>query len=241
MRASGATMAAGSFAAVSAANGSCTLADFTVSGYDAPEWNEEDEEWTGGCPAGRFVVQFLTGSGTVESKYAWIDNGEVTPGWYNSNGSVIEGGAASVSIDAGRAMWIAGRGYKLTSAGAVNEEDIAFVTRSSGASAVGNATPIDLTLGKLTVTGYDAPEWNEEDEEWTGGCPAGRFVVQFLTGSGAVETKYAWIDNGEVTPGWYNSNGSAIDGGATSVAIPAGKGMWVAGRGYTLNIPAPEL
>ena len=68
MKASGATMAAGSFATVTANDGSLTLADFTVSGYDAPAWNEEDEEWTGGCPGGRFVVQFLTSSGTVESK-----------------------------------------------------------------------------------------------------------------------------------------------------------------------------
>ena len=239
MNASGATMAAGSFATVTANDGSLTLADFTVSGYDAPEWNEEDEEWTGGCD-GTFVVQFLSSSGTVESKYAWFDNGEIAKGWYNSNGSAISGGAESVKIPAGQAVWITGRGMKLTSAGAVNEEDIAFVTRSSGASAVGNATPIDLTLGRLTVSGYSAPEWNEEDEEYTGGCD-GTFVIQFLTTSGTVAAKYAWYDNGEVTPGWYNSNGSAISGGATTVAISAGKGMWITGRGMTLNIPAPEL
>ena len=239
MKASGATMASGSFAAVTAANGSCTLADFTVSGYDAPEWNEEDEEYTGGCN-GTFVVQFLTSSGTVEASYRWYDNGEVTPGWYNNNGSAISGGAASVTISADQAMWIQGRGMKLTSAGAVNEEDIAFLTRSSGASAIGNATPIDHTLGKLVVTGYDAPEWNEEDEEYTGGCN-GTFVVQFLTSSGTVEASYRWYDNGEVAPGWYNNNGSAISGGATSVDIPAGQGLWVQGRGMTLPIPAPEL
>ena len=239
MNSSGATMAAGSFATVTANDGSLTLADFTVSGYDAPEWNEEDEEYTGGC-AGDFVVQFLTSSGTVESKYAWYDNGEVAPGWYNANGSAIPGGASSVSIRAGQAMWIQGHGMKLTSAGAVNEEDIAFVTRSSGASAVGNATPVELTLGRLVVSGYDAPEWNEEDEEYTGGC-AGDFVVQFLTTSGTVASKYAWYDNGEVSPGWYNANGSAIPGGATSVSIPAGDGMWIQGHGMTLTIPAPEL
>ena len=178
-----------------------------------------------------------------ESKYYWIDNGEFAAGWYTStSGAAIEGGAASVSISAGQAMWIQGRGYKLTSAGSVNEEDIAYVTRSSGATAVGNATPIDQTLARLTVTGYSAPEWNEEDEEWTGGCPGGRFVVQFLTTSGTVESKYYWIDNGEFAAGWYASTGGAvIDGGAASVEIPAGKGMWIQGRGNTLNIPAPEL
>ena len=236
-------MAAGSFASVSAANGSCTLADFTVSGYDAPTWNEEDEEYVDGCGGGDFVIQFLSSAGTTEARYYWIDNGEVAPGWYAaSNGTAIEGGAASVSIPAGKAMWVIGRGMKLTSAGAVNNEDIAFKTRSSGASAVGNATPIDQTLAKLTVTGYDAPTWNEEDEEYVDGCGGGDFVVQFLTSSGTTESRYYWIDNGEVAPGWYAaSNGTAISGGASSITLPAGKGMWVIGRGMYLNIPAPEL
>ena len=234
-------MAAGSFASVSAANGSCTLADFTVSGYEAPVWDDDEEDYVGGCPSGRFVVQFLTGSGSVESKYTWIDNGEIGPGWFNTDNSAIPGGATSVSIPAGQAMWIVGRGYKLTSAGAVNEEDIDFPTRSSGASAVGNATPIDLSLGKLLVSGYTAPVWDDDEEDYVGGCPSGRFVVQFLTGSGSVESKYTWIDNGEIGPGWFNTDNSAIAGGATSVSIPAGKGLWIVGRGLRLTIPAPEL
>ena len=83
------------------------------------------------------------------------------------------------------------------------------------ASAIGNATPVDLTLGKLTVTGYDAPTWDDEEEEWVDSC-AGDFVVQFLTTSGTVDAKYAWYDNGEKTVGWYNTNGYAIEGGANS-------------------------
>lgn len=232
-------MSAGSFATVSATDGSLTLADFSVSGYDAPEWNEEDGEYTGGC-AGEFVLQFLSSSGTVEAKYAWYDNGEVSKGWYNSDGSAIDGTASSVTIEAGKALWIQGRGYKLTSAGKVNESDIAYETRSRGFSSVGNATPITLTLGKLTVSGYTAPSWNEEDGEYVDGC-TGEFVVQFLTTSGTVESKYAWYDNGEVESGWYNSDGSAITGGAAAVEIQAGQGLWIQGRGYTITIPAPEL
>ena len=243
MNASGATMASGSFATVTANDGSLTLADFTVSGYDAPEWNEEDEEWTGGCPGGRFNVQFLNSSGVTEASYYWIDNGEVAAGWYaSSSAKAIDGGAESVKIAAGQAMWIIGRGYKLTSAGTVNEEDIAYVTRPSGATAIGNSTPINHTLAKLTVSGYSAPVWNEDDEEYTGGCPGGRFNVQFLTTSGTTEASYYWIDNGEVAPGWYSSSSAKpIEGGAASVEIPAGKGMWIVGRGLTLSIPAPEL
>ena len=55
MKASGFDMAAGSFASVSASNGSCTLADFTVSGYEAPVWDDDEEDYVGGCP-GSFVV-----------------------------------------------------------------------------------------------------------------------------------------------------------------------------------------
>ena len=241
MKASGFDMASGSFASVSASNGSCTLADFSVSGYDAPVWDDDEGEWVDGCGAGDFVVQFLTSSGTVGSKYCWIDNGEQTAGWYNTNGSAIEGGAASVTIPAGQAMWIRGRGMKLTSAGAVNEEDIVFLTRASGFDAVGNATPVNLTLAKLTVSGYDAPVWDDDEGEWVDGCGAGDFVVQFLTSSGTVESKYGWIDNGEQAAGWYNTNGSAIEGGANSVSIPAGLGLWVRGRGMSLRVPAPEL
>ena len=223
----------------SASNGSCTLADFTVSGYDAPVWDEDDEEYTGGCN-GTFVLQFLSSSGTTESSYRWYDNGEMAVGWYNRNGTPIAGGAESVVIPAGQAMWIQGRGMKLTSADAGNEEDIAFTTRSSGFNAIGNATPVNLNLGKLTVSGYSAPVWDEDDEEYTGGCN-GTFVVQFLTSSGTTDTSYRWYDNGEVAVGWYNRNGTAIEGGASSVEIPAGKGLWVQGRGMTLTIPAPEL
>ena len=241
MNASGATMASGSFAAVSAVDGSCSLADLSVTGYDAPVWDDDEEDYVGGCP-GSFVLQFLSSSGTTESTYYWVDNGEVGPGWFTSKGgAAISGGAASVAISAGQAMWIQGRGMKLVSAGAVNEEDIAFPTRSSGASAVGNATPVNLTLGKLTVTGYAAPVWDDDEEDYVGGCP-GSFVVQFLTSSGTTEATYYWVDNGEKGPGWFASKGgAAIDGGATSVALPAGKGMWIQGRGMYLNIPAPEL
>ena len=64
---------------------------------------------------------------------------------------------------------------------------------------------------------------------------------EFLTAGSA--RKYYWVDNGIVTPGWYaTANGkTAIDGGASSVTIDPGKGVWVFGKGMTLNFPAPTL
>ena len=115
MNASGATMAAGSFAAVSAVDGSYTLADLTVTGYDAPVYDEEEEELiSGGVIGGQFLLRFLNSSGIAEARYYWIDDGEHAAGWYSSvGGDPISGGAASVSIPAGKGMWIAGSGLTL--------------------------------------------------------------------------------------------------------------------------------
>ena len=98
------------------------------------------------------------------------------------------------------------------------------------------------TLADLTVTGYDAPTWNNEISDFDGGCIGGQFILSFLTSSGTYENRYYWIDDGVIGPGWYGSRGGdAISDGAASVSVPAGKGFWVLGKGMTLNIPAPEL
>ena len=98
------------------------------------------------------------------------------------------------------------------------------------------------TLADLTVTGYDAPTWNNEISDFDGGCIGGQFILSFLTSSGTYENRYYWIDDGVIGPGWYkNAGGNAISDGATSVSVPAGKGFWVLGKGLTLNIPAPNL
>ena len=106
--------------------------------------------------------------------------------------------------------------------------------------AVNSAT--GCTLADLTVTGYDAPEWNADEDEFEGGCAGGQFVLQFLNNNGSIAARYYWIDDGDNAPGWYSSMvGGAIPGGAASVSVPAGKGAWVIGSGLTLNVPAPEL
>ena len=240
--ASGNTMIAPTFLSVGSETG-CTLADLTVTGYDAPVWIEDDEEYDGGCSGGDFILNFLTSSGTLEARYYWIDDGDSAPGWYATmGGGAIPGGASSVAIPVGQAVWVLGRGMTLQTAGQVNSVDVAKKTNSSGNTAVGNSTPVDLTLGKLWVTGYDAPELIDEDEgEWDGGCSGGDFILNFLTSSGTLQARYYWIDDGDSAPGWYATmGGGAIAGGATSVEFKAGQGVWVLGRGMKLNIPAPE-
>ena len=236
------TMMTPNFLNVNSATG-CKLSDLSVTGYDAPVWNEEDECYDNGCQGADFVLQFLNNNGSVAAKYYWLDNGEVAPGWYATGGGVaIEGGAESVNIPAGTAAWVIGTGKKLQVAGQVNMFDVAKKMNATRNTAVGNCMPVDLKLSQLTVTGYDAPTWNEEDECYDNGCQGADFVLQFLNNNGSVATKYYWLDNGEVPPGWYATGGGVtIEGGASSVNISAGKGAWVIGSGKTLNIPAPEL
>ena len=236
------TMMTPNFLNVNSATG-CKLSDLTVTGYDAPVWNEEDECYDNGCQGADFVLQFLNNNGSVAAKYYWLDNGEMPAGWYATmSGGAIDGGAESVAIPAGTAAWVIGTGKKLQVAGQVNVFDVAKEMNATRNTAVGNCMPVDLKLSQLTVTGYDAPTWNEEDECFDNGCQGADFVLQFLNNNGSVATQYYWLDNGEIPTGWYATmSGGAIDGGATSVNIPAGKGAWVIGTGKILNIPAPEL
>ena len=219
----------------------CKLSDLSVTGYDAPELNEDDE-YEGGCGGGEFQLQFLNNNGSIASRYFWIDDGETPAGWYSSRtGDAIENGAESVNIPAGTAAWVIGSGYKLQTAGAVNKADVAFKMNATRNTAVGNCMPVDIKLSKLTVTGYDTPELNEDDE-YEGGCGGGEFQLQFLNNNGSIASRYFWIDDGEMPAGWYSSRtGDEIENGPASINIEAGKGAWVIGSGYTLNIPAPAL
>ena len=234
------TMMAPTFLSVDSATG-CKLSDLTVTGYDAPEWIEDEEYYENGCYAGDFVLQFLNNNGSVAARYYWIDDGDNAAGWYGEGGRAIEGGAESVSIPAGTAAWTIGTGKTLQSAGAVNTADVEFKMNNTRNTAVGNCMPTEVKLSSLTVTGYDAPEWIEDEEYYENGCYAGDFVLQFLKNDGTVETRYYWIDDGDNAAGWYGEGGKAIEGGAASVSIPAGKGAWVIGTGKKLVIPAPAL
>lgn len=237
-------MRTAAFANIGLTDAKFTLADLSVTGYDAPVWDDDESDYVGGCP-GTFQLQVLNGSGFTEAQYYWVDNGYVTPGWYaTSNGkTAIEGGASSVELNPGESLWTFGKGMKLVSAGQVSTKDIAFVTKAgTQAVGVGNSTPVALTLNQLWVSGYSEPVWDDDESDYVGGCP-GTFQIQELDGSGFTVNQYYWVDNGIVTPGWYaTANGkTAIDGGASSVTIDPGKGVWVFGKGLTLNLPAPTL
>ena len=218
-----------------------SLADLKVTGYLPPSKNAKGK-WVNGCQGGKFIASKLTIFGTEDVSYYWIDNGTIGPGWFaSSSGTQIEGGASGVKLDAGTGFWTAGSDYKLVPAGAVNPFDVAFKTDATGKVAIGNSMPVELKLSELTVTGYKPPTKNAKGK-WVDGCQGGKFIASKLTIYGTEDVSYYWIDNGTIGPGWFaSSSGAQIDGGADNVSIPAGQGLWTAGSGYTLVIPAPEF
>ena len=100
-------------------------------------------------------------------------------------------------------------------------------------------------MNQLFVTGYSPSYYDDDEEDYLGGVKGGAFVLNFLGATGLAEKRYYWIEQeakSGITAGWYaDENGGAIEGGASSVSVPAGQGLWVRGGGLTLNIPAPEL
>lgn len=253
-------MVAPTFSAVSL-SAQLSLNDLTVTGGEAPYWDDDDEEWYGGVTAGKFVLYVLNNDGSVAGQYLWEDYKkgtdtapvQVGPGWFleGSSTPISEADAKEIRFNQGQAFWIRGFGLQLVTAGAVTEEDITFATRSAGNTAVGNATPVDLTLGKLTVSGGSEPYWDEDDEEWYGGITGGKFVVYVLNSDGSVANQYLWEDYKkgtdtapvQVGPGWFLEGSSTplTTDELNAISIPAGLGLWIRGAGASLNIPAPEM
>ena len=193
----------------------CTLADLKVTGYT-------------GETKGDFVLRTLNVDGSSNKQYYWVETASKTAGWYASKlGSAIPGGPESVAIDAGQGLWCTTKGYKLVPCGAVGQSLIEYETNSGDSfTAVGNCTPVDITLDKLTVTGY-------------AGETKGDFVLRTLNVDGSSNKQYYWVETASKTAGWYASKlGSAIPGGPESVTIKAGQGLWCSGKGLTLNIPS---
>lgn len=216
-----------------------SLADLKVTGYTPVDQD-------GGCFGGDIIIHQLNASGYYESAmYYWIDDGDLAAGWYASlGGDPIEGGAASVKFDGNRALWIlcggdAEKDLTVVGAGQVNTEEVRYPTIRAGHIALGNGTPVNLTLDDLSVTDYEAEC-----------CYGGDIIIHQLNPSGYYESAmYYWIDDGDVAAGWYASlGGDPIEGGPTSVSIPAGKGLWVLQGGdtdpnykYRIVIPGVDL
>ena len=218
---SGNQMLSAQFTSVGQTDGSATLSDLIVSGYE-----KYDDDTDLGGTSGDLSVQLLTSTGSTEARYYWYDDDERC-GWFDRAGAAVD----STVIPAGKGLWVSGSGLQLTSAGAVNKDDVVVVTRKSGNQAIANTTPVSLKLSQLAVTGYDP-----YDDDKDAGGTSGDFSIQFLTSTGATESRYYWYDDDERT-GWFDRSGNS----GNDVKLEAGVGVWVSGAGLTVRIPAPEL
>ena len=110
-------------------------------------------------------------------------------------------------------------------------------------------------MNDLKVTpkaGTTAPKIGKTGQS-SGGITAGNFVVKFLKNDGTAEEQFTWVWYAEGTQDDYvtKTKWQIMDSETKKwrdctvdelkFNVPAGKGMWVQGKGHTLNIPAPEL
>ena len=241
------------------------LKDMEVQCYGnyEPTWNVN--RWRGQCKAPNgFAMMTLDDEGYEDETFYWQywkegdhDNPTVTRGWFKSNG---EGGYVALSAEelakafpAGQGFYIMGNGNALRPAGQV-AGDAEVDSISKGFCVIANATPCDMTLGKVSVTchGNYEPTWNVN--RWRGQCKAPNgFVMMTLDDEGYEDQTYYWQywkegdhDSPTVTQGWFKSDGA---GGYVkmekdeldAVEVKAGQAFYVMGNGNTLNFPGPEL
>ena len=205
-------------------NATLTLKDLVATGYG-------DSYADGGIYAKK-----LNGYGVGGTAYYWFDISDpevgTLYGWYNDEGSADYN---SVELDSGEGLWVYSPSteYKIQSSGQVPASAISVALRSRGlAKMVSNPTPVTLTLGEVTVTGYG-------DSYADGGIYAKK-----LNGYGVGGTAYYWFDISDpevgTLYGWYNDEGSAD---YNSVELTPGEGLWIysSSDSYSVVFPAPEL
>ena len=240
------------------------LSTLSVTGYDkAYGWDDDWKEFEGGgCSPYSFSMQQLDGNGRTiqDGTVYWIDmddglgHCQYKAGWYkyNMEDAVFEPlDVTEVSKKDCECFWVFGAGLSLVSSGAVVDSDIHFTTAAgTDASGFANGTAMDLTLEKVTISGYDpAYGWDDDWKEFEGGgCSPYSFSMQQLDGNGRTldaNTVY-WIDmddglgHCQYKAGWYkyNNETTAFDSiDPTTVSVESGNGWWVFGNGLTINVP----
>lgn len=221
LRGSGAAIGAGaSFLKVD--DSDLTLGDVTITGY--------------GSEYAEFQIQAkqLDGAGRGGTTYYWVDasvDGDEFYGWYNDDGSVCYN---NLKLVPGEGLWIYSPSstYKVQSSGKVPKAPISVTLRGGGAAKmVSNPMPATLTLGDITVSGYNETEGYAD------------FQVQAkkLDGAGRGGTTYYWVDakvDGDTFYGWYNDDGS-IDYSDT-VEVAPGEGLWIYSPSTNFSVVFPS-
>ena len=199
-----------------------TLGDIKVVGYDATE----------GYADFAIEAKKLDGYGRGGIGYLWCDfeeEGETYYGWYDGDMNEYN----DVEVEAGEGLWVysPSSDFSLQSAGQVPSTSIAVTLRGgSQARMVANPMPVALTLGEISVTGYDAAE----------GYADFAIEAKKLDGYGRGGIGYLWCDfeeEGETYYGWYDGDMNEYN----DIEVEAGEGLWVysPSTAFSLVFPTP--
>ena len=155
------------------------------------------------------TIQVLDAGGASIEVYFWMSG----MGWINESMEVV-----SKPIVSGQSVLIdtINSGLNITVAGQVENEDI-LTTSVSGFNFVGNSTPADLDIQKITLEGDKISDLGD--------------TIQILDAGGAAVEVYFWMSG----MGWINESMEVV-----TRNIPAGTGVLIdtVNAGVTIKVPS---
>ena len=212
-----------------------TLGDLKISGYDPEEGTDGDAD-----------IQTLTPGGKTDKSYKWVDfwDDEEGPlvhwyGWYSMDvdPETYEDDCNDVPLNPGDGVWLyAKSGLKIQGVGAVPAGSVKTYLPASGTGRkfVVNPMPMETTLGKLVVFGYDPEEGSD-----------GEVDIQTLNPGGTTNKSYKWVDfwDDEEGPlvhwyGWYSMDvePETYEDDCNDTPVGIVEGFWTAGPATTWYI-----
>ena len=198
-----------------------TLGDIAAVGYDTTEGYADFE----------VVAKKLDGAGRGGIAYSWCDfeeEGETYKGWFDADMNEYN----DEPLAPGEGLWVysPSTSFKIQSSGAVPKSSISVALRGGGqAKMVANPMPATLTLGQITVSGYD-PDDGYADFE---------IIAKKLDGAGRGGTAYSWCDfeeEGETYYGWYDADMNEYN----DVEVAAGEGLWIYSPSTAFSVVFPS-
>ncbi len=197
---------------------------------------------------GDFIAKLLP-SGASSAEYTYLNQdysdalGGTGPGWYlleevNDGDVSVSGIQNDVSLPFAEGfLAFNNTGATLTFAGEVASGDTELQTTLGGNAFSGNVSPIDITIGDLTVS----DDWDAAEGDF----------LAILLPSGASAAEYTYLNQdysdalGGTGPGWYlleevNDGDVSVSGCQnTTVSISAGQGFMIfQNTGATVYVPS---
>ena len=149
-------------------------------------------------------------------------------GWYDEDMNEYN----NLNLVAGEGLWVYSpdASFKIQSAGAVAKTSISVTLRGGNqAKMVSNPMPATLTLGDISVDGYDKGDGYADFE----------IQAKKLNGFGVGGTTYYWCDfEEEEVPyyGWYDEDMNDYN----DVEVSAGEGLWIYSPSTDFSVVFPS-